>query len=286
VSTVQNMALAWQQATVVAGAAVGTGAVLRVAGGARLRRLAAVPLEVGIIAALYALWQYAASQALGHSAGAFARAHWILRAEDRLHLPSERNLQDVILGHPLLVQGANLYYDSMHFTGLFVFLLWLFFRHRDHYAPIRRTLALTTLCCLLVQLHPVAPPRLLPGFVDTASVYHQSVYADAAFGADHFSAMPSVHVAWAVLIGWYAVRVGRSGWRWIGAGHAVLTMLVVVATANHYWADGIVAAAILAACAAVQSASTTAGRRLRDRLRRPDTAEPIPPVPASEPQMS
>jgi hypothetical protein len=266
------MALSWQQATAVAGAAVAFGAVLRLAGGSRTRRIAAVPLEVGIVAALYALWQYAAARALGHSAGAFTRAHWIVTAERRLHLPSERSLQDLILGHPVLVQAANLFYDSMHFTGLFVFLLWLFFRHRDRYAPIRRTLALTTFCCLLVQLHPVAPPRLLPGFVDTAAVYHQSVYADAAFGADHFSAMPSVHVAWAVLIGWYAVRVGRSRWRWIGAAHAVLTAFVVVATA---------ATAILAACAVVQDVASKAALRLRERLRPPTAPDAI--APATEP---
>jgi hypothetical protein len=281
VSTVQNMALSWQQATVVAAAAGGLGAVLQFSGGNRARRVAPVPIEVGIVAALYALWQYAAARALGQSAGAFARASEILGIERRLHLPSERYLQDVILGHPLLVQAANLYYDSMHFTGLFLFLLWLFFRHRDAYAPIRRTLALATFCCLLVQLHPVAPPRLLPGFVDTAILYHQSVYADGAFGVDHFSAMPSVHVAWAVLIGWYAVRVGRSRWKWIGALHAALTVFVVVATANHYWADGIVAAAIVAACAVLQAVAARAALQMRARFRPAPAADAEEPAPAA-----
>jgi hypothetical protein len=273
------MALSWHQATAVAAVAVATGAVLHVAGGERLRRITAVPNEVGIVAGLYALWQYAAARALGHSAGAFARAHWIIVAERWVHLPSERDVQDLILGHPLVVQAANLYYDTMHFSGLFVFLLWLFFRHRDQYAAVRRTLALTTFVCLVVQLHPVAPPRLMPGFIDTASVYHQSVYNDAAFGVDHFSAMPSVHVAWAVLIGWYAARVGRSGWRWIGAAHAVLTVFVVVATANHYWADGIVAAAILIACAFAQRLGHKAAILLRDRLRARRSAPPIETAP-------
>jgi hypothetical protein len=275
------MALSWQQATVVAAAAAATGAVLHVAGGERIRRVAAVPRECGIVAALYALWQYAAARALGHSAGAFARAHEILTAERRLHLPSERDLQNLVLGHPVLVQGANLYYDTMHFTGLFLFLLWLFFRHRDRYAAVRRILAMTTLGCLVVQLHPVAPPRLLPGFVDTASIYHQSVYQDAAFGADHFSAMPSVHVAWAVLIGWYAVQVGRSRWRWIGAAHAALTVFVVVATANHFWADGIVATAILVACATAHRLAERAVTALRERLRPVAAAEHVDPAGAA-----
>ena len=59
----------------------------------------------------------------------------------------------------------------MHFAALFVLLLWMFLRHRDRYAYWRTTIVLLTASCLLVQLLPVAPPRLLPefGFVDTAA---------------------------------------------------------------------------------------------------------------------
>src|ERR1700748_2978520 len=101
-------------------------------------------------------------------------------------------------------------------------------------------MAWTTFFCLVIQLLPVAPPRMLPGFVDTAMLYNQSVYA-GGLAADQLSAMPSVHVAWAVLVGWGVVHVSTSRWRWAAVVHPVLTILIVVATANHYWADGIVA---------------------------------------------
>jgi hypothetical protein len=147
-----------------------------------------------------------------------------------------------------------------------VFLIWLFFRHRDRYRQVRRVLALTTLVCLAIQLIPVAPPRLLTGYgyVDTAEKYHQSVYG-LGFGADQLSAMPSVHVAWAVLIAWATARIGRGPWRWLGTAHAVLTVIVVVATANHFWADAIVAVAVLAVCAAAENAATRTAARVRDR---------------------
>ena len=61
--------------------------------------------------------------------------------------------------------------------------------------------------------------------------------------------MPSVHVAWAVLVGYYTWRISPSRWRWIGPAHSVLTIFVVVVTGNHWWLDGIVAVAILAICA-------------------------------------
>jgi hypothetical protein len=173
-------------------------------------------------------------------------------------------VQDLIVHHAVIRQAANLYYATMHFGALFLFLIWLFVRHRDRYPKIRRVLALTTLVCLAIQLIPVAPPRLLPGYVDTAALDGQSVYG-LGFGADQLSAMPSVHVAWAVLIGWACARIGRGPWRWIGAVHAAVTVFVVVATANHFWADGIVAVAVLVACAAAEDAAVRAVLAVRAR---------------------
>jgi hypothetical protein len=65
-------------------------------------------------------------------------------------------------------------------------------------------------------------------------------------GADQLSAMPSVHVAWAVLVAWAVISSGPSRWRWLIVAHPVLTAAVVVGTGNHFWADGIVAFAIVA----------------------------------------
>jgi hypothetical protein len=242
------MALTWAQGAWLAAALTVATLCLYRAPGARLRRLAPFARETALIAALYSLWQLIGTLAVTSTDGAFARARWLDDLERDLHLPGEASMQRLVTGSSLLTQAANVYYATMHFTALFAFLLWLFVRHRERYAPVRNTLALTTLACLLIQLVPVAPPRLLPGFVDTAARYGQSVYG-LGFGADELSAMPSVHVAWAVLIGWYAARVARSGWRWVGAAHAVITVLVVVVTANHWWADGVVAVAVLVACA-------------------------------------
>jgi hypothetical protein len=177
------------------------------------------------------------------------------------------SVQHLITGSSMLTQAANLYYATMHFGALFVFLIWLFVRHRDRYPKVRRVLALTTLVCLAIQLIPVAPPRLLPGYgyVDTAQQYGQSVYS-LGFGADQLSAMPSVHVAWAVLIAWATARIGSGPWRWLGTAHAVVTTFVVVATANHFWADGIVAIAVLAACAALEAGASRMVDRARPRV--------------------
>jgi hypothetical protein len=82
--------------------------------------------------------------------------------------------------------------------------------------------------------------------VDTAVLYHQSVYGPAGTGvSDQFGAMPSVHVLWAVLVGIAGLWATRSRWRWLVLLHPLLTMLVVTDTANHYWMDGIAAVVLI-----------------------------------------
>jgi hypothetical protein len=271
---VHNIALSWRQAAVLTAALGVMYLVLRVAASAGARKVGPFAREACMIAGLYSLWQLAGELSVTGTAGAIGRAQWIERVEHDLWLPTESSVQHLVTDHPLLTQGANIYYASMHFGALFVFLVWLFVRHRPSYPAVRTTLALTTLVCLLIQLLPVAPPRLLAGYVDTAAQYGQSVYS-LGFGADELSAMPSVHVAWAVLVAWYAARLSSSPWRWIGTVHAALTVLVVVSTANHWWLDGIVAVLVLAACAWARAGAAMLVRGFTDR-REPDRA----PVPA------
>ena len=273
----QTVSLTWQQAAELGGGLAVLGAGLRAVPRRRVRAVAPFFVETAILALLYAMWQLAGEWSVAGAAGAFRRAHTIMRVEQDVGMPSEHDVQHLVLGHRLLVEAANLYYATMHFTTMLVFLVWLFVRHRDRYRPVRATLAWTTLACLVIQLMPVAPPRLLPGFVDTGLTYNQSVY-DRGLEVDQLSAMPSVHVAWAMLVGWYAVRVTRSRWRWLAALHAAVTAFVVVATANHWWLDGIVATAALVVCAWLRVAGSGAARAALARWRR---SRPGPPTPRS-----
>ncbi|WP_460603726.1 phosphatase PAP2 family protein [Jatrophihabitans fulvus] len=278
----QAVALDWEQAAVLTAGLAAASAGLTLWAPPRARRLAPFAREATMIAGLYALWQLAGRLSVLGTSGAFARAEWIERVERDVHLPSEATVQRVLTTgggvRDVVAQVANLYYATMHFGVLFVFLLWLFLRHRDRYRQVRRVLAMTTFVCLLVQLLPVAPPRLLPGYEDTAEKFGQSVYG-LGFGADELSAMPSVHVAWAVLVGVAVWRIADSRWRWLGPAHAVVTVVVVVATANHFWADGIVAVAIMAVCAGVERTATRVAHRTRRDVDANSTPAPAP-VPA------
>ncbi|MFD9063407.1 phosphatase PAP2 family protein [Kitasatospora purpeofusca] len=252
----QNLTLTWQSAG-------GTAAVLY--GGsyvaARVRRrggVSTVLREAGTLLALFALWQLVGRLSLMSTEHALDRARWIHGTELAVGLPDEASWQAAVTPYPVLVKLANYYYASMHFTVMIAVLVWVFVRHRERYAWVRTTVVITTAVCLAVQFIPVAPPRMLPekGFVDVAAEYGQSVYGGGVGGlvqAAQLSAMPSVHVAWCVLVAVAVVRVSRSPLRWLMVLHPVLTVTVVVVTANHFWADGLVAVAILLLAYAAQS---------------------------------
>jgi hypothetical protein len=263
---VQTVGLTWEHSFEAAAALAVGGAALALSKNRTARAVGAFARETAVIGVLYGMWQLAGRISVTGADGAKRRAQWIAHAERYLPLPSERHMQQLVLGHRLVSEAADLYYAAMHMTMMLTFLVWLFVRHRDRYRPIRQVMAWTTLGCLLVQLMPVAPPRMMPGIVDLGLRDHLSVYSNG-LPIDQLSAMPSVHVAWAVLVGYYAWRVSTSGWRYLGPAHAVTTILVVVVTGNHWWLDGIVAVTILVLCAWSVYGVRTAWQALLARAR-------------------
>jgi hypothetical protein len=223
--------------------------------------------ESGLVCALFALWQVANRVTHTAHSGGLDHGLAVWHAERWLHLPSETALQRLFIHQTWLVGASNYYYETAHLTGMVVFLVWLWLRHRDRYARWRNVVALFTGLALLIEMIPVAPPRLLPhtGLVDTAMVYGQSVYAFVGSDlADQYAALPSIHVGWAVLIGVAVWKCSNGVWRSVGVVHAVLTIFVVVVTANHYWLDAVTATAVLVlAMAAEQGARMVISSRVR-----------------------
>jgi PAP2 superfamily len=259
-----------QSASLTAAVLLVVALAARVAGGRLLRPrwarfVTAAAVETALVCGLFALWQLAnAATHHAHSGGlSHGRAIWQL--ERTLHFPSETSFQHLVLGHPWLVRTANYYYASAHLTGMVVFLVWLWLRHRDAYPRWRNVVALFTGMALLIEMIPVAPPRLIgnTGLVDTAMVYGQSVYAFAGDLADQYAALPSIHVGWALLIAVAMVQCGGRLAGAVGVTHAVLTVAFVVLTANHYWFDGVTAAVVLGFALAMQRGGALALGSLR-----------------------
>jgi hypothetical protein len=212
-------------------------------------------LELGLVVVLFEAYRLGRLLARGDEPAAREHAGWVHHLEGLVHLPPEASVQALVPSDTLL-HLANVYYVSVHFPAMVAFLVWGYlFRPRAHYVWARNLLITLTGTALVVHiLFPLAPPRMFPqwGFVDTMAAFGPNAYAGAS-GAmvNQFAAMPSLHVGWAALIAYVVLRTGP---RWLAAvavAHVVLTVAVVVVTANHYWLDGIVALVLLAVAARV-----------------------------------
>ncbi|MGV9248372.1 phosphatase PAP2 family protein [Streptomyces sp. NPDC003710] len=213
--------------------------------------------ELLLVAGLFLVYKFGRRLANGHTAEAYANAHRVWHWERSLHLPGEGAVQSALLHGDTLVRAANLYYVAVHFTATAAFLVWLYVRRPAHYVWARRVLALVTGAALALHLtFPLAPPRMLDvaHLMDTGQVYGPTAYGaepETDSMANQFAAMPSLHFGWALMVAIGLIAATRSRLRWLWLLHPLLTLVVIVGTANHYWLDGIVASALLGLALAV-----------------------------------
>ncbi|MFD6433239.1 phosphatase PAP2 family protein [Streptomyces venezuelae] len=213
--------------------------------------------ELLLVVGLFLVYKFGRQLANGHTGEAFRNAHRVWDAERTLRLPGEGAVQDALLSSDTLIHVANTYYATVHFPATLLFLVWLYLRRPRHYVWTRRVLAALTAAALVLHLgFPLAPPRMLDAahLVDTAQVYGPSVYAAKPATdtmANQFAAMPSLHFGWALMLAVGMIVATSSRWRWLWLLHPLLTLLVVVGTANHYWLDALAATALLGIALAV-----------------------------------
>jgi hypothetical protein len=224
-------------------------------------------IEVVLIASMMIIYRGVRHLADGQLGLAFSHANWVWEFERALRLPNEAAIQDWALSWSHTARLANLYYVGVHFPGTLAAMVWLWIRHRPEYLRMRTEMAVLTASALVLHvLFPLAPPRLMTGFgmVDTMILTGPSAYPDNTTDgvANQFAAMPSLHVGWALLVAIALIRVTNSRWRWLFLLHPILTISVVVITANHYWLDGIVAAMLLVAAMRLVEAKSRLSSRI------------------------
>lgn len=271
----------WEEAAIATLVLAGVGLAAGRVRGRAARAIAAFSRETALISFLYMLWRLARQLPLVHEDGAYERGRQIWELQRTLRLPSELVMEQWLMGHELLARWTVSYYAGMHVPSLLLFLLWLWVRHRDQYPRWRNALAITTGFCLVIRFVRVAPPRLLPelGFVDLPAELGRDIYGPVGTGAsDQFAAMPSIHVAWACIVALGIFSASTSRWRWIGPAHLVLTFWAVMATANHWWLDGLVACGLVAVALAIDGA---ARRFVASRRPPPSSGEAPGEAPAS-----
>lgn len=193
-------------------------------------------------------------------AGRHAERVWHL--ERGLGLPNERHVQHWVLESHDTIDVVNLIYRHAHFPVMIATLILLVLFRRDVYRWIRNVLLATTALALVGHvIYPLAPPRLDPrlGVVDTGLTYGEPAYHSrpGTGFTNQFAAMPSMHVAWAAIVALAVAVSCEVSWRWLAGLYPFAMFLVVVVTGNHYWLDGVVGLACLAAAIALVPRHTT-----------------------------
>jgi hypothetical protein len=211
--------------------------------------------QLGVLVLVDVAYELVRGIADGQRSVAIAHGQQVISFEQSTHTFFEPNLQALFLPVHWLIDVANQVYLNSQFSITFSFLVWLYlFRNESYYFV--RNMFVVSMCLALVgyTVFPTAPPRLFPGhgFVDTvvdfSQVNHNS--AIAKIFINPFAAVPSMHCAFALMIGASGFRVSR---RWFAkafwAVWPLIVTWVVIVTANHYWID-----AVLGGMVAISSA--------------------------------
>jgi hypothetical protein len=204
---------------------------------------------------------------------ALGDARGVLHVERLLHIDPELTLDRWLAAHHTLGLVVSDYYDNAHFIVTLSVLGWLWWRRADLYRPLRNSLVLVNVLGFVVFWRfPVAPPRMLDGFIDVVASTHAFGSWHTGMLASHanqVAAMPSLHMAWA---GWCTLALWRASERPIvrvlAVAYPCLTGFAVMATGNHFLLDIVGGLAVLAiSVLLVGSPSRIAGRLALPRLR-------------------
>jgi hypothetical protein len=204
---------------------------------------------------VYLLYTLTRLLVTGSQDRAVANAYAVLNAEASLGMAPERWLNQLVSAQRFIAVPADYAYATWHYLVTLGVAVWLWRCHPVAYLRGRRVLVAATLLALVAYwLVPTAPPRLLPGFVDTMAQYDgygwwgNEASAPSGLGSltNQLAAMPSLHVGWAVWCGVQLVQnAHRRGVRLAALAYPFLTVLVVIGTGNHYLADAAAGVAVL-----------------------------------------
>ena len=188
---------------------------------------------------------------------AFANGQAIIDLERSTGTFFEPGFQAFFIAERWVLDLANFMYMNSHFLLTTGFLVWLYLRRNDNYYFVRNMFLIAMALALVgYTLLPTAPPRLFPeyGFVDTindfSSVNHDS--ALVKIFVNPFAAVPSMHCAFALMIGIPGFLLSRhAAAKAFWSVYPLLVFWVVVVTGNHYWLDAAAGALVAAASALV-----------------------------------
>jgi membrane-associated phospholipid phosphatase len=199
-----------------------------------------------------AYWLYRVARGLvdTRAAEAFDNARAVIDVERGLGLFFEPVVHAWAERHELIIDFASWMYLNSHFVVTTVVLAWIYLRRNERFYFVRNMFMVAMGIALVGYVAlPTAPPRFMPewGFTDSVAAFTgvkaDSGSADLLFNP--YAAIPSMHVAFALMLGVVMARIVRRRWaRALWLAYAPLVTFVVVVTANHWWIDGFLGAVV------------------------------------------
>ena len=214
-------------------------------------------LQLSLFVMADILYETVRGVAESNPAVAFSNARTIVDFEQSTGLFFEQGLQAWAMGQRVLIDAANFMYVNSHFVMTTGALVWLYLRHNDRFYFVRNMFMVAMGLALVgYVLMPTAPPRFFPelGFVDTIA-YYVNVQHDSGLVAlffNPYAAVPSMHVAFALMISVPAFLVVRNrAAKVLWATYPVVVTFVVLVTGNHWFMDAVAGAVVAGTSALV-----------------------------------
>jgi membrane-associated phospholipid phosphatase len=206
--------------------------------------------QVALFGAAYLAYRFARGLVEGDASAAFAHARDLISFERTLHFFVEPSIQAWASGSRVLMDFSSWMYVSAQTTVTVGALVYLYVRHNRNFYFVRNMFMIAMAIALVgYTVFPTAPPRFMPewGFIDSVSdftgvqVSHASASMTALFNP--YAAVPSMHVAFALMIGWPLARLARRRVvKVLWLLYPLLMAFVIVVTANHFIVDAMLGA--------------------------------------------
>jgi hypothetical protein len=191
--------------------------------------------QLGIWFGFAIAYQIARGFADRDPAKAFANGFRVIDIEDDVtHRLYELTFQHFVSNWALLSTLVSWTYWNSEFTVVGLAVLWVYLRRHDAFTRFRNAILLANVIGLIGYVFvPMAPPRMLGvGFVDT----HRDALVQLA--GNPYAAMPSLHAADALIVGFVLAAVTRRRLvRAFWLAWPAWVWFAVMATGNHFWLD-------------------------------------------------
>jgi hypothetical protein len=216
--------------------------------------------QVSLFATAYFAYRLTRGLVEGDANAAFAHARSLISIERGMHVFIEPSIQAWASGSHIVIVLASWLYVNAQGSITIAALLYLYLRHNRNFYFVRNMFMISMAIALVgYTVFPTAPPRFMPewGFIDTVAdftpvnVSHTSASMSTLFNP--YAAVPSMHVAFALMIGWPLALLARRGLvRVLWIVYPFVMTFVIVVTANHFILDAFLGA--LTACASAYGA--------------------------------